>query len=126
MLRKSYKQPKVTVDNRRPVGARGAAALDVLMRDARHGVRRLVRDWRFTAAAVLILGLGIGANTALFGFINAMLFREQSLADPDRLVEIYQNAANVGGIDASSLPCSHGRRSTRPASPAPCSGSCAP
>ena len=61
------------------------------MRDTRHGLRRLVRDWRFTAAAVLILGLAIGANTAIFSVVNAVLFREQAFADPDRLVNIYQN-----------------------------------
>jgi len=74
------------------------------VRDPRHAVRRLVRDWRFTAAAVVILGLGIGANTAIFSLINAMLFRGQSLADPDRLVDIYQNASNPGGIDGNSYP----------------------
>ena len=71
--------------------ARGTAAIDALARDTRHGLRRLVRDWRFTTAAVLILGLAIGANTAIFSVVNAVLFREEALADPDRLVNIYQN-----------------------------------
>ena len=71
--------------------ARGTAALDALARDTRHGLRRLVRDWRFTTAAVLILGLAIGANTAIFSVVNAVLFRDQAFADPDRLVNIYQN-----------------------------------
>ena len=71
--------------------ARGTAALDTLARDVRYGLRRLVRDWRFTAPAVLILGLAIGANTAIFSVVNAVLFREQAVADPDRLVNIYQN-----------------------------------
>ena len=74
------------------------------MRDTRHAVRRLVRDWRFTAAAVLILGLGIGANTAIFSLVNATLFRQQTFADPDRLVDIYQNGSNAGGIDGNSYP----------------------
>jgi predicted permease len=71
--------------------ARGTAGWDALVRDARHGVRRLVRDWRFTTAAVMILGLAIGANTAIFSVVNAVLFREEPLADPGRLVNIYQN-----------------------------------
>ena len=71
--------------------ARGTAGWDALVRDARHGLRRLVRDWRFTTAAVLILGLAIGANTAIFSVVNAVLFREEALADPGRLVNIYQN-----------------------------------
>jgi len=71
--------------------ARGTGAWDALVRDTRHGLRRLVRDWRFTIAAVLILGLAIGANTAIFSVVNAVLFRKQAFADPDRLVNIYQN-----------------------------------
>jgi putative ABC transport system permease protein len=67
------------------------ATLDALARDTRHGLRRLRRDWRFSAAAVLILGLAIGANTAIFSLVNAVLFRQQTLADADRLVNIYQN-----------------------------------
>jgi putative ABC transport system permease protein len=82
----------------------GTPTVDALIRDTEHGVRRLVRDWRFTAAAVLILGLGIGANTASFSVINAALFRESLVAEPDRLVDIYQNAANPGGMDANSYP----------------------
>ena len=49
--------------------------MDNLLRDTRNAVRRLLRDWRFTAAAILILGLGIGANTASFSVINAALLR---------------------------------------------------
>jgi putative ABC transport system permease protein len=71
--------------------ARGTAALDALARDTRHSLRRLVHDWRFTTAAVLILGLAIGANTAIFSVVNAALFRDRGFADPDRLVDIYQN-----------------------------------
>jgi len=54
--------------------------------------------------AVLILALGIGATTAVFSLVNTALFREQSFSDPDRLVEIYQNAVNAGGVDANSYP----------------------
>ena len=71
--------------------ARGTAALEALARDTRYGLRRLARDWRFTTAAVLILGLAIGANTAIFSVVNAVLFRKQAFANADRLVNIYQN-----------------------------------
>ena len=82
----------------------GTATVDALARDIRHSVRTLVRDWRFTAAAVAILGLGIGANTAIFSLINATLFRAQAVADPDRLVDIYQRGSNAGGMDGNSYP----------------------
>jgi predicted permease len=83
--------------------ARGTATVDALVRDTRHAARRLVRDWRFTASAVLILGLGIGANTAIFSVVNATLFRESLFADPDRLVEIYQNGPD-GGAGTNTYP----------------------
>jgi predicted permease len=71
--------------------ARGTAHVDALARDTRYALRRLSHDWRFTTAAVLILGLTIGANTAIFSVINAVLFRRQAFPAPDRLVNIYQN-----------------------------------
>ena len=84
--------------------ARGTGAVDALRRDVRLGARRLLRDWRFTAAAVGILGLGIGANTAAFSVINATLFRPSQAAAPDRLVELFQNGSNPNGIDGNSYP----------------------
>jgi predicted permease len=83
---------------------RRASIFDALLRDTRHGLRRLARDWRFTAAAVLILALGIGANTASFSVINATLWRGSIAAAPDRLVDIYQNGVNPGGVDANTYP----------------------
>jgi predicted permease len=73
------------------VQLRRGATLDAAGRDMRDGLRRLVRDWRFTTAAVLILGMAIGVNTAIFSLVNAVLFRRPAFADPDRLVNIYQN-----------------------------------
>ena len=84
--------------------ARGTAAFDTLARDIRHAARRLGHDWRFTASAVLILGLGIGANTAMFSLVNASLLREQPYPDADRLVDIYQRNINPRGLDANSYP----------------------
>ena len=83
--------------------ARGVGLFDNLARDTRHGVRRLVRDWQFTTAAVLILALGIGANTAIFSVVNAALFRKQ-VFDPDRLVEIYQRSGDSGSPGGNTYP----------------------
>jgi predicted permease len=82
----------------------GLRLIDELRGDVRHSLRRLTRDWRFTTAAVLMLGLGIGANTAIFSLVNAVLFRDQGFARPDRLVDIYQNGVNPNGIDANTYP----------------------
>jgi hypothetical protein len=62
-------------DARGPPGARSCAT--------RGRGRRFVRDWRFTTAAVVILGIAIGASTAIFSLVNAVLFCEQAFAEPD-------------------------------------------
>ena len=83
--------------------ARGTTSVDAIVRDTRHAARRLLRDWRFTTAAVAILGLGIGATTAVFTVVNAAMFRGQ-IVDTDRLVDIFQNARDGGGPAGSSYP----------------------
>jgi predicted permease len=83
---------------------RGTNTLDQLWRDLTYSTRRLARDWRFTTAAVLILGLGIGANTAMFSMVNAVLFRGHAGVDTSRLVNIYQNGRDTGQPAATSYP----------------------
>ncbi|HXI31261.1 MAG TPA: hypothetical protein VNG89_22645, partial [Vicinamibacterales bacterium] len=87
-----------------PRPARALAAVDAFARDGRYALRRLRRDWPFTIAAMLILGLGIGATTAIFSLVDAVLLRRPALVETDRLVDLYQNGSNPGGIDASSYP----------------------
>src|SRR5215510_8377 len=60
-----------------------------LISDLRHGLRQLIQRPAFSAAAIASLALGIGLNTTLFSVVNAVLFKETMIAEPDRLVEIY-------------------------------------
>ena len=71
--------------------------------DLRYAIRGLRRSPLFAFVAILSLALGIGANTAIFTLIDQILLRKLPVAEPDRLVMLYQDAANMGSNMGSRM-----------------------
>src|SRR5437660_6116020 len=67
-----------------------------LYQDLRYGIRMLAQSPGFTLASVICLGLGIGASTAIFSIVNAVLIRPLPYAAPGRLVRLYTEFPKMG------------------------------
>src|SRR3954467_5120970 len=78
--------------------------MDSLLQDIRYAIRLCLRTPGFTAVAVIALALGIGANTAIFTLVNAVLLEPLPFRDPSRLVVMWETNARRGGRPNTIAP----------------------
>jgi predicted permease len=69
--------------------------MQTVVSDLRYGIRRLLKSPGFAVIAILALGLGIGANSAIFSLVDHVLIRALPYADPDRLVIVWEDASFI-------------------------------
>jgi putative ABC transport system permease protein len=74
----------------------GLPFLETFLQDVRFGARMLARNPGFTTVAIMTLALGIGANTAIFSVVQAVLLRSLPFKDPARLVRVNESVAKGG------------------------------
>src|ERR671926_645887 len=80
--------------------------MDSLLKDIRYGVRMLIRKPGFAGIAVLTLALGIGATTATFTVVDAVLLRKLPVADPDRVVVVHNQMPKIN-LPRTSVSAPH-------------------
>jgi hypothetical protein len=68
--------------------------MDSLLKDLRYAVRTLLKHPAFTAAAVFTIALGIGATTAIFSVVNALILSPPPIHDANRVVAIWRTAVD--------------------------------
>ncbi|MDX1494591.1 MAG: ABC transporter permease, partial [Longimicrobiales bacterium] len=80
----------------RELRGEGGGGMDGMVHDVRQALRTLRKRPGFTAVTAVTLGLGIGASTAIFSAVHAVLFRDLPYEDPDRIVAVFHENAESG------------------------------
>jgi putative ABC transport system permease protein len=78
--------------------------MGILWQDLKYGARSLLKSRGFTLLAVVVLALGVGANTAIFSVVNAVLLRPLPYAEPERLVALWGDAEGAERRAVVSYP----------------------
>src|SRR5258708_33260548 len=84
---KSFGNLSVIMERCRDI--KGGGLVETILSDLRYGARMLAKSPIFTAVAVLTLGLGVGANSAIFSLVNGVLLRPLPFDGADKLVRVY-------------------------------------
>jgi hypothetical protein len=76
------------------------ALVDAILRDLKYALRQLRRNPGYTFTVLLTLGVAIGANTAVFSMVNALLLRPLPYSEPEKLASLMRNYTLAGKFDA--------------------------
>ena len=85
-------------------------SMETLLKDLKHASRMFAQNRAFTVAAIAALALGIGANTAIFSVVNAVLLKPVPFPEPDRLVMFMNTSPQGQGPGAS--PAKRSKKAT--------------
>jgi putative ABC transport system permease protein len=90
-------------DGRSVAGASSFLSLEYIWHDVRFAVRSLLKAPAFTVVAILVIAVGIGANTAVFSVINTVLLKPLTYPDPQSLVHL-MNTGDQGSFPGANVP----------------------
>ena len=86
--------------------------MEAFFKDLKHSLRAFAKSPAFTLAAIAALTLGIGANTAIFSVVNAVMLRPVAFPDADRIVVFMNTSPQGSGSAASPAKFQHWREET--------------
>jgi putative ABC transport system permease protein len=87
-----------------PTSSHGASLMETFVQDLRHGLRSLARSPASTLTVVAVIAIGIGATTAIFSAVNAVLLRPLPFHDPGRLVMLWEHNPDRGWTQVNAAP----------------------